>query len=99
MGVSSKRSSTCLLAHYKAQRVRTLFVDGIFFQHAGATAAVAQSHDRAVDAEDGVVGLRELEVVVGVIEIGSRIVEGGETEGSIDSLRTECFSILGLEGG
>ena len=77
--------------------MRSLFVDGIFFQHAGAAAAVAQSHDRAVDAEDGVVGLRELEVVVGVIEVGSRIVEGGETEGSIDSLHTECFSTLGLE--
>ena len=35
--------------------------------------------------------------MVGVIEVGSRIVEGGETEGSIDSLHTECFSTLGLE--
>ena len=32
-----------------------------------------------------------------MVEIGSRIVEGGETEGSIDSLHTECFSTLGLE--
>ena len=77
--------------------MRSLFVDGIFFQHAGAAAAIAQSQDRAVDAEDGVVGLRELEVVVGMVEIGSRIVEGGETERGIDCLHTECFSVLGLE--
>ena len=32
-----------------------------------------------------------------MVEIGSRIVEGGETEGSIDSLHTECFSTPGLE--
>lgn len=62
-------SSTCLLVDNKTQRVRTLFVDGIFLQHAGAAAAVAQSQDCAVDAENGVIGLRKLEVVVGMIEV------------------------------
>lgn len=66
------------------KRVLLALVDGIFFQYARATTAVADAEDGTVDTQVGVVGAVELVVVGCLCQLGSTIGQGREREGLVN---------------